>query len=124
LELQYDVKVTKKGENAHGLMKDLVEKVVTFAQTLAGQRAMFRLLTPALGILKTKKSVDDPYLTNKDDEFNQLDDELEGEVLYVVKPGFIKFGTGLGQKLDQERTVIVPAFIELVMASTGETVDN
>jgi hypothetical protein len=116
LELQYDVNVTKKGETVQGIVKDLAEKLIPFAQSLAGQRAVFRLLTPALGILKNKKTTDDLYLTNKDDDFNELDDELEGEVAYVVKPGLIKFGNGLGQKLDHEPTVIVPAFVELIAA--------
>ena len=116
LELQYDVQVTKKGETAQALVKDLAEKLVPFAQSLAGQRAVFRLLTPALGVMTNKKTMDDFYLTNKDDDFNELDDELEGEVAYVVKPGLIKFGTGGGQKLELEKTVIVPAFVELTAA--------
>ena len=116
LELQYDVQVTKKGETAQALVKDLAEKLVPFAQSLAGQRAVFRLLTPALGVMTNKKTMDDFYLTNKDDDFNELDDELEGEVAYVVKPGLIKFGTGGGQKLELEKTAIVPAFVELTAA--------
>jgi hypothetical protein len=110
--LEYDTEVTKRGENVQGLVKDLLDKIIPFAKMLAGQRAIFRLLVPSLGILEPKKEVDDRYMTNRDDEFDNLDDEIEGEVGYLVKPGLIKFGTGIGQKLDSEETILVPAFID------------
>jgi hypothetical protein len=113
-EMEFNVELNKKGVTVEGLLQDLLDIVIPFAQMLAGQRAIFRLLAPSA----IEKRREDPYMKNMDEdaEFDDLDEEQEGEVAYVVKPGLIKFGTGMGQKLDCEETILVSAFVQLVQS--------
>ena len=109
----------KKGETVQSDLEDLLVKVIPFAQKLAGQRAMFALFVPDLKALGMKKKRDDPSMTNVDGEFDDRPEEQEGKVRYVVKPGLVKFGTGTGQKLDQKKTILVQAFVELYSDSVN-----
>jgi hypothetical protein len=94
-------------------MKDVVLQAISFAQLVAGQRAIFDFFVPKREESQVRKKENDELMTNIDGEFPELQDELALDVWFVVKPGLAKWGTGTGENLDRS-TVLVKSYVELV----------
>jgi hypothetical protein len=101
-------------------LNKLLTVAIELAQLLAKQRAIFAFRVPKLdpGEFKGLNSTD---MTNKDDEYDEVEEEMEGKVWFVIQPMLVKFGTGKGERL-HEHTVVRPAYVELERGC-GETVE-
>jgi hypothetical protein len=108
LALKFD---EKKKRTLNDRLDNLIVRAISFAQTAAGQRARFRLFYPLLDAYGVVKN-DDTLITNVDDQFPKFETEYSNvEIWHLVKPGFVKFGTGMGQALDSEKKILVKAFV-------------
>jgi hypothetical protein len=92
-------------------LNKLLTVAIELAQLLARQRAIFAFRVPKLepSELKVLSSTD---TTNKDDEYEEVEEELEGKVWFVIQPMLVKYGTGRGERL-HEHIVVRPAYVEL-----------
>lgn len=108
-ELGYEVNETELQKK----MNDVLLQAISFAQLVAGQRAIFGFFVPKCREFEIRKKEDDELMTNLDGEFPELQDELARGVWFVVKPGLAKWGTGTGANLDRS-TVLVKSYVELV----------
>jgi hypothetical protein len=108
--LGYNVTREKLLENK---LSQLLTKGVTFAQLLMEQRAIFKLLVPGFKEFGPVKEKDDEFRENYGGcNLSEKDEEIEGPVWFLIKPGLVKIGTGRGSKLS-EITVLKKALVEL-----------
>jgi hypothetical protein len=108
----------KEADHTH--LNKLLTAAIELAQIFAKQRAIFAFRKP---IFKSdeRKSLDSLEMTNKDNEYTAVEEEMEGIVWFVIQPALVKFGTGKGERLN-EHTVVRKAYVELVKED-GEDVD-
>lgn len=94
-------------------LADVLAKAIPFAQLLAGQRAIFELFAPDFAQYGSRKKKSDGLRTNVDAEDPDETEEVEGEVRFLVRPGLVKWGSGMGEKLDRS-TMLVKSYVELM----------
>jgi hypothetical protein len=94
-------------------LADVLAKAIPFAQLLAGQRAIFELFAPDFAQYGSSKKKSDGLRTNVDAEDPDETEEVEGEVWFLVRPGLVKWGSGMGEKLNRS-TILVKSYVELV----------
>jgi hypothetical protein len=105
-------------EDERSRLNQVLTPAITLARLVAKQRAIFRFYVPSFETSEVK-AMGDKNLTNVDDEFPDLSEELKGNIWFVIQPGLVKFGTGKGEKL-HERTVLKGAYVELVKEATED----
>jgi hypothetical protein len=108
-ELGYEVNETELRKK----MNEVLFQAISFAQLVAGQRAIFGFFVPKRKDFEIRKKEEDELMTNIDGEFPEVQEELARDVWFVVKPGLAKWGTGSGKNLD-ESTVLIKSYVELV----------
>jgi len=112
VDLQYEVDTDlgfRKKKGGDDMFEALSKKMIDLAQTLSAQRAIFEVHVPR----KDFKTANDDLVTNVG-EPNGDEEEQEGYVQFVIQPALVKKGTEMGYKLNQERIILVRAFVKLL----------
>jgi len=93
-------------------IREMLEKAGECKRLLMKQRAVFKTFIPDPERFPNKLR-DDRYLANNENE--EKEGMVEGEVWFVMAPGLLKQGTGRGTNLNDPEfeTVIVPALVRL-----------
>jgi molecular chaperone GrpE (heat shock protein) len=103
----------EQNETLHRHLKTMITRAVAYAQLLCTQRTRFVVGFPRASRPSNIKKLEDILRTNVDNEFDDLEREIEAPIWYNVKPALIKCGTGMGQSFDTEQRVLVKAFVLL-----------
>lgn len=111
LYAKFNVEVTtrfgygKIDEKLVDKIRSVMLKATSFGRKLAQQRAMFELIFPNVTSAELIKVDGDQHLTNlEDDDGNN--EERSGKVWFVSRPALVKWGNGMGDKLDQSMTAM------------------
>ena len=108
-ELGYEVNETELRKKTN----EVLMQAISFAQFVAGQRAIFGFYVPKRKESGMQTRKDDGLMTNIDGEFPEVLEEISRDVWFVVKPGLAKWGTGTGENLGKS-TILVKSYVEVV----------
>jgi hypothetical protein len=111
-DLGYNISTDNTLKEVPAKLNDLFEKAISFAQTLAGERAVFELWCPTLQESGLKKALHEEYITNINDKYDHEPEEREGYIVFLIAPGLLKRGTEMGVKLEN-KSVLIKAFVQL-----------
>jgi hypothetical protein len=110
-------KIKWQAEQYEALRKRLttmITRALTFAQLLCTQRAYISVEFPEPTVVPGNiKNLDDFSRTNIDNDFNDLECEIDAPIWYNVKPALVKYGTGMGQSFETEKQILVKSFVFL-----------
>jgi hypothetical protein len=115
-ELLQDLGSTLTKPSTKGDFDNKVNAVIiaalAFAQSSAGQRAVYQLFVPRLKVGEVK-TLQGSTFTSIDDEFGTADEEEAGEILYVGRPGLLRRGSPMGQDFEKDMSLLQKPFAML-----------